>query len=226
MANHSEKHPTLQVAAAIAQFLLVRLSAGKLAVCGVSDDDCLGSTQKQTFAADEYVAIRPLQDDGTHKLVAAGAIAVGADVYQAAGGKVAATGTVRVGTAMTVATADGDYIIVMPMRGRLTPFLPTAAQQALSGAGAVNVTSYYTAVTTTGANALTLADGTRVGQLKKVQLIVDAGDGTLTPDNFANGTTITFADAGDYALLLWDGSNWNAIEVGNDTDGATAPVIA
>eukprot|EP00913_Durusdinium_trenchii_P035346 g33076.t1 len=106
------------------------------------------------------------------------------------------------------------------------PYVPSAAQQALSGAGAVNVTSYYTAWTTTGTDAGTLADGLRAGQLKKIQLIVDGGDGTLTPANLSGGTTITFADAGDYAILRWDGTNWVAIELGNGADGATAPVLA
>jgi hypothetical protein len=101
-----------------------------------------------------------------------------------------------------------------------------AVQQSLSGAGAINVTSYYTAWTTTAANAGTLADGSFVGQLKKVQLIVDGGDGTLTPSNLADGTTITFADAGDFALLRWNGTDWRAIELGNDADGATKPVLA
>lgn len=103
---------------------------------------------------------------------------------------------------------------------------PIAAQQDLSGAGAITVTEYYTAWTTTGVDAGTLADGAQVGQVKKIQLIVVGGDGTLTPDNLSGGTTITFADAGDYAVLQWDGSNWVAIELGNDADGATAPVLA
>ena len=98
--------------------------------------------------------------------------------------------------------------------------------QALSGAGAANITTFYTAWTTTGADAGTLADGSVVGQLKKIQLIVDGGDGTLTPSNLSGGTTITFADAGDYAVLVWDGANWFALELGNDADGATAPVLA
>ena len=107
-----------------------------------------------------------------------------------------------------------------------TPQMNNAAQQALSGAGALNVTSYYSAWTTTGADAGTLADGTAIGQLKKIQLIVDGGDGTLTPSNLSGGTTITFADAGDYVVLVWDGTNWIALELGNDADGATAPVVA
>jgi hypothetical protein len=106
------------------------------------------------------------------------------------------------------------------------PLIPIAAQQALSGAGAINVTTFYTAWTTTGANAGSLADGVVKGQLKKIQMIVDAGDGTLTPTNLAGGTTITFADAGDFAVLAWDGTDWVAIELGNSADGATAPVLA
>lgn len=111
-------------------------------------------------------------------------------------------------------------------RVQFEPYIPGNAFQSLSGAGACNVTSYLTKVTTTGADALTLADGVRVGQLKKVQMIVDAGNGTLTPANFNDGTTITFADVGDFAILRWDGSGWTAIETGNDADGATAPAIA
>ena len=100
-------------------------------------------------------------------------------------------------------------------------FMPTAVQQALSGAGAVNLTTYYTAVTNTGADALTLADSTVIGQLKKVKMIVDPGtDSTLT----LNGTsTIVFADVGDYVVLLWNGADWIPVELGNDADGATAP---
>ncbi len=105
-------------------------------------------------------------------------------------------------------------------------FAPIAAQQALSGAGAINITTYYTALTTTGANALTLIDGVIKGQLKRIQMIVDAGDGTLTPTNLAGGSTITFADVGDVAVLCWDGTDWVALELSNCSDGSTAPVLA
>lgn len=108
----------------------------------------------------------------------------------------------------------------------LIPQTPTGAIQSLSGAGAINVTSFLTKWTTTGANAGTLANGTIIGQLKKIQQIVDGGDGTLTPTSLSGGTTITFADAGDFALLQWNGTAWVAIELGNDADGATAPVLA
>tara|TARA_R110002096_G_scaffold2126_6_gene11239 strand:+ start:4379 stop:4708 length:330 start_codon:yes stop_codon:yes gene_type:complete len=106
------------------------------------------------------------------------------------------------------------------------PLYQDAAKAALSGAGAITVSEYYTAWTTTGAEAGTLADGSKVGQMKKVTLIVDGGVGTLTPSNFADGATIAFADVGDFVILMWTAGGWRAIELGNDADGATAPVIA
>ena len=106
------------------------------------------------------------------------------------------------------------------------PVIPIAAQQALSGAGAINITTFYTAWTSTSTDAGTLIDGVVKGQLKKLQLIVDGGTSILTPTNLNGGTTITFADAGDYVILCWDGNDWVAIELGNGADGATGPVLA
>ncbi len=107
------------------------------------------------------------------------------------------------------------------------PVMPTAAQQALTGAGAANITAYYTALTNTGGDAISLVDGAQSGQLKKIQMIVDPGtDSTLTPTTLTGGSTIVFADAGDYCILMWTGTSWVAIELGNDADGATGPVLS
>jgi hypothetical protein len=90
--------------------------------------------------------------------------------------------------------------------------------QSLSGAGAVDLTNLITELTTTGADALTLADGTTSGQIKIINMIVDGGDGTLTPTTFANGTTITFDAVGESATLVWNSTiGWVAIS----TVGAT-----
>ena len=90
--------------------------------------------------------------------------------------------------------------------------------QSLSGAGAVDLTNLVTELTTTGANALTLADGSTSGQIKIVNMIVDGGDGTLTPTTFANGTTITFDAVGESATLVWNSTvGW----VATSTVGAT-----
>ena len=86
--------------------------------------------------------------------------------------------------------------------------------QSLSGAGAVDLTNLVTELTTTGANALTLADGTTSGQVKIVNMIVDGGDGTLTPVTFANGTTITFDAVAESATLVWNSTiGWVATSV-------------
>ena len=90
----------------------------------------------------------------------------------------------------------------------------TGGVQSLSGAGAVDLTNLVTELTTTGANALTLADGTTSGQVKIVNMIVDGGDGTLTPTTFANGTTITFDAVAESATLVWNSTiGWVATSV-------------
>jgi hypothetical protein len=83
--------------------------------------------------------------------------------------------------------------------------------QALSGPGAVNVTTVTTAFTSTGTgDALTLADGA-AGQLKAIVYVAEtagADTGILTPSNFGNGSTITFNNVGDSCLLQFLGTDW------------------
>ena len=83
--------------------------------------------------------------------------------------------------------------------------------QALSGPGAVNITTLTTTFTSTGAgNALTLANGV-AGQLKAIVYVAEAagGDtGVLTPANLGNGTTITFNAVGESVLLQFLGTDW------------------
>ena len=88
------------------------------------------------------------------------------------------------------------------------------------------MTSYNTTIDTSGAIAITLADGTYRGQPKRMQMIADAGAATLTPVSLNGGTTITFEDVGDVAEVYWDGSNWQVIALYNIVDGATAPTLA
>jgi hypothetical protein len=87
----------------------------------------------------------------------------------------------------------------------------SATVQALSGPGAVNITSLATAFTSTAAgNALTLADGAQ-GQIKTVIYVAEAagGDtGVLTPTNLGSATTITFNAIGDSVTLQFAGTDW------------------
>jgi aspartate-semialdehyde dehydrogenase len=83
-----------------------------------------------------------------------------------------------------------------------------ATVQALSGAGAVNVTDMFTSLTTTGASqALTLADGT-AGQIKIISHVVDGGSAVLTPTTKIGFSTITFTAVGDGVTLIYTAAGW------------------
>jgi len=82
----------------------------------------------------------------------------------------------------------------------------TTATASLSGAGALPLTASIVELTTTGADALTLADGFE-GQHLYVVMVSDGGDGTLTPTNPANFATLTF-DVKDSAHLLFTNGEW------------------
>ena len=73
----------------------------------------------------------------------------------------------------------------------------------------VSVSTPLTIIDTTdGAMAdLVLADGYH-GQIKTVLMTADGGDATLTPDHYANGTTIVF-DGYDYWVGIFYGTQWH-----------------
>jgi hypothetical protein len=101
--------------AAIAQYLRVKITSGKLAVAGLTDRE-IGTLEDASFADGDVRAVRLTSAQGTTKMVAAGAVAAQALVYTAASGKIddvaTATGYL-VGRALEAATADGDVIEVL-----------------------------------------------------------------------------------------------------------------
>jgi hypothetical protein len=98
---------------AIGQFLRVKTPAA-LELAGASDVS-LGVADIPAFASGDLVAVRLSNAQGTRFMVADGAITAGNVVYAAAAGKVAASGTVIEGRALTAATTDGDIIEVQPL---------------------------------------------------------------------------------------------------------------
>lgn len=105
---------TLQFAALTASFLrCVVDSAGKAAIAGataVGD----GVAWMGDYAADAYGTVRVF-NSGTTICIASKAIAAGALVYAAAGGKITdAANLYVVGRAKTAAGADGHQIEVIP----------------------------------------------------------------------------------------------------------------
>ena len=92
--------------------------------------------------------------------------------------------------------------------------------QALSGAGAANLTDLITELTTAaGAAAVTLADGSTSGQIKIINHIVDGGGtATVTPTTFASGTTVAFDAVAESVTLVWNSTiGWVATSVNGAT---------
>lgn len=210
---------------ALAIHRCVKMDADGKVTYADAADDYHGTAEQATFAAGEIVSVRLRSASGTRKMVASAAITAGAPVFNANDGKVAPSGNNAIGYALEAASGDGSVIEVLTIDVPDT-WVPSATFQSLSGAGAINVTTYLTKWTTTGANAGTLANGTRPGQLKKVLQIVDGGVGTLTPTSLSGGTSIAFEDVGDYVILKWNGAAWVVIESGNDADGTSAPTVS
>ena len=86
-----------------------------------------------------------------------------------------------------------------------------------SGAGALSLTHLITEVTSTGTDALTLANGT-AGQVKIITMIVDGGDATLQPATFHDGTSILFDAVGESVVLVYHNTiGWKAVSVSGAT---------
>jgi len=138
----------------------------------------------------------------------ASSAATGVNVVSAAAGSGVAVSAISSGTdeALNLNAKGAGIVKVGSGFGGTT--------QALSGAGAVNLTTLLTKVTSTGANALTLANGVD-GQLKAIVMVVDGGDATLTPTTKTGFSTIVFNDIGDGCVLFYTTTTgW--IVVGNN----------
>ena len=68
----------------------------------------------------------------------------------------------------------------------------------------------YTELTTTGADAFSLANGA-AGQIKIITLLVEGGTATITPTTFSNGTSITMDAANDSVTMIYGTNGWQII---------------
>lgn len=114
-------------------------------------------------------------------------------------------------------TVEGPITFTVGGNTFYATFVPATDQEFIPAGtgGAINLTSYCTFISTdAGGDSFTLANGTIIGQLKKIYLFVDGGgDATITPVSLSGGTSIIMDDAADYVVLLWNGTAWVAIEV-------------
>ena len=83
--------------------------------------------------------------------------------------------------------------------------------QALTTAGAVNVTTAVTTIASSGTDALTLDNGA-VGQIKIICMVSYGGVATLTPTTLNGYTTIAFNTDGDCAVLIYNSTGgWSIL---------------
>ena len=129
--------------------------------------------------------------------------------------------TINEHTASAGVTIDGVLIknggITSPSEFLIVGFYNTVAAQnniTAGTGGAIIVTNYCTTINTdAGGDAFTLADGSGLGQLKKIRLVVDGGgDAVITPATASGFTTITMNDANDFVELIWTSSGWKVLE--------------
>jgi hypothetical protein len=76
--------------------------------------------------------------------------------------------------------------------------------------GALSLSTLVSLISIDGTKAYTLANGTRVGQVKKIRVIAAANtpDGTLTPATFADGTSIDLDAVNEALELVWTAAGW------------------
>lgn len=179
-------------AGVIGQHLRVK-TPGALVVATASDVE-LGTLEiPATAAGPATVRLRTAQ--GTRKMVASGAITSGNPVFAAAGGKIAATGTVFCGTALEASTADNDVIEVLS-----GPNTDIAAHFANSGA-VLNVRTRFTiAQVNAGATLLAAVPGIKYRMVNCAFMAIgDDAEGHTTIDILGTLSTprklVAFAEA-------------------------------
>lgn len=99
---------------------------------------------------------------------------------------------------------------------------------AAGAGGAITVDNYCTTINAdAGGDAFTLADGVTPGQLKKIIFVATAGGtGVVTSKFTGQGTKLTFTNAGEYAILMWNGAYWIGVELSSVITTTDAPEFA
>lgn len=104
---------SFEASAAVPIYARVAVGAGGKVSTASATVRGVGTAQQDVFADGDRLGVRLFSATGTQKMIASAAITAGANVFAAASGKVASSGTVPVGIALEAATADNDVIEVM-----------------------------------------------------------------------------------------------------------------
>jgi hypothetical protein len=104
-------------------------------------------------------------------------------------------------------STKGSALTYTEMDDNLTHLDLYKSVQNITGPGAISLTESVTLITTTGADAYTLADGVE-GQIKIISMKVDGGDAIVTPDNLVGYTSVTLNNVKDNFTLLYQSTGW------------------
>lgn len=179
------------------------------------------------------------------KVVASEAISIGDRVYQAASGKVAASGTILIGIADSAAASDGQVIRIKDHAPIIIDAEIVTATNVLTAAemtGKVFFLNSTTEFVTTlpapflGARARFIVKSAPSGASYTIvsassaniifgQFASSADAGGSMDSEASGGDTITFVDGqaaiGDWVELISDGTNWYATGLAADEDAIT-----
>lgn len=216
----------------------VKLATASLPALGTIDNIETGTGLRQSVLL--------LGKGDTKKVVASEEIAQGAAVYQAAGGKVAVSGTIFVGYALTAAAADDDVMelddtlaetlaatevvaatnVITAAESGKTFFLASATEfvSTLPAPAAGLRYSFIVSAAPSGASyTIVTTSGTDLIHGVAVSA-ADAGGSVDTTAGTA-ADTITFVDGqalkGDRVDVISDGTHWYAIGFCSDEDAIT-----
>jgi hypothetical protein len=195
---------------------LVKFSSGTLVYnTAAATDDPVG-VNDYNVASGERASLMTLSEDGSLEMTAAGVIALDADVYAAADGKIQALptdgGTYRkIGIAMEAATADDDIIEILPYAYAST----TVVAGTVTIAAPVIVPGSITQIDSgTQAVDATLADDTVIGRQTKLVMTDASNSSTLTiaSHETADAEVATFDAVDEYLVLEWSGTEYVTIK--------------
>jgi hypothetical protein len=207
------RQKTFTAAGALAANRLVKLqSAGTITYAGATDPDVVGVTAAAAFAAGDKIPVDLISSQGTFKVESGGTITLGAELFQAASGTVAATGTVKRGTALEAAASADIFEAMFDNRltggAAITLVAGAATDEMLititMGVAAVHVLEFWFSDAATGigltgttiSGALTIvstfgAIHTALTAKKHVILVTNAaGIGKLSAVDSANTATL------------------------------------
>ncbi len=204
------------------QNFFVTLSSGKLAIAGAGAP-VVGVLDDKPNADGVFGRV---QIAGIAVVIAGGTCTADSSAASDANGKaVNATGSNRIVGVFLESGVAGDFVRVL--------LLPIAFAQAADTetvtSGAVNPAVPASYLSVTGTQAYTLANGTTIGQRKRIECVVAATTpvGTLTINDAATGepTTHVFVAVGQMLEMEWTATGWRLLTfrpAGTDTPAAAS----